>query len=90
MAAEPISQNPVNVQGVKMSDDDYLKIYNFCKDAIAKNKFTKYSEDICDGTTYRFVFYDTQGNEHLIYDGYCYDNKELREIKKLISKYRLE
>lgn len=82
--------NPVNVQGVKMSDDDYLKIYNFCKDAIAKNKFAKYSEDICDGTTYRFVFYDTQGNEHMIYDGYCYDNKGLQEIKKLFSKYQLE
>ena len=83
--------NPVNEQGVKMSDEDYLKIYNFCKDALAKNKFAKYSEDdICDGTTYEFVYCDTDGNKHVIYDGYCYDNKELREIKKLISKYRLE
>ena len=87
---EAYNPNPVNEVGVKVTDEEYLRIYEFCKEAVAKNKFADYSEDICDGTTYRFVFYDKEGNEYLIYDGYCYDNKELQEIKKLITKYQLE
>ena len=82
--------NPINEEGVTVPDDEYLRIYEFCKDAVAKNKFANYSENVDDGTTYKFVFYDTDGSEHVIYDGYCYDNKELREIMSLISKYQVD
>lgn len=82
--------NPFNNSKVKMPDDEYLRIYNFCVEAAANNRFAGYSEDICDGTTYKFTYYDTEGNAHVLYDGYCYDNKELQEIKKLISKYSLD
>lgn len=82
--------NPINNSKVKMPDDEYLIIYNFCVEAAADNRFAGYSEDICDGTTYTFTYYDTEGYAHVLYDGYCYDNKELQDIKKLISKYSLD
>lgn len=82
--------NPIEEVGIKVTDEEYRRIYEFCKEAVAKNKFANYSEDVCDGTTYKFVFYDKDGKEHVIYDGYCYDNKELQEIKKLITKYQVE
>ena len=82
--------NPIEEVGFKVTDDEYRRIYEFCKDAVAKNKFKNYSEDVCDGTTYKFVFYDKDGNAHVIYDGYCYDNQELREIMHLISKYQVD
>ena len=82
--------NPIEEVGIKVTDEEYRRIYEFCQEAVAKNKFANYSEDVCDGTTYKFVFYDKDGKEHVIYDGYCYDNKELQEIKKLITKYQVE
>lgn len=82
--------NPFNNSKVKMPDDEYLRIYNFCVEAAADNRFAGYSEDICDGTTYTFTYYDTEGNAHVLYDGYCYDNKELQDIMKLITKYSLD
>lgn len=85
-----INPNPINNAKVKMPDDEYLRIYNFCVEAAAENRFAGYSEDICDGTTYTFTYYDTEGNAHVLYDGYCYDNKELQDIMKLISKYSLD
>ena len=82
--------NPINNSMVKMPDDEYLKIYNFCVEAAENNKFAGYKEDVCDGETYTFTYYDTEGNAHVIYDGYCYDNKELQDIMSLISKYSLD
>lgn len=85
-----INPNPFNNSKVKMPDDEYLKIYNFCYEVAADNRFAGYSEDICDGTTYTFTYYDTEGKAHVLYDGYCYDNKELQDIMKLIRKYSLD
>lgn len=82
--------NPVNKEGVKMSDEDYLKIYKFCMSNAEKSKFKDYSEDVCDGDTYSFTFYDLSGNPTVIYDGYCYANKELQDIKATIEKYAIE
>ena len=82
--------NPIEEQQISMPDDEYLKIYNFCKKAVAENKFANYSEQVCDGTTYKFVYFDTEGHEHVLYDGYCYENKELRNIISLITKYQID
>lgn len=82
--------NPIEEQQIKMPDDEYLKIYNFCEEAVAKNKFADYSEEVEDGRTYRFVYYDLNGDEHVIYDGYCYENKELLDIIGLITKYQVD
>ena len=82
--------NPINNSEVKLPEDEYLKIYNFCVDAAAKNKFAGYEERVCDGETYTFTYYDTEGTAHVLYDGYCYENKELQDIMNMISKYSLD
>ena len=82
--------NPINNSLVKMPDDEYLKIYKFCVEAVEDNKFEGYDEDVCDGETYTFTFYDTEGKAHEIYDGYCYENDELQDIMNMISKYSLD
>lgn len=82
--------NPVNKDGIKMSDEDYLKIYEFCIKNVKKSKFKNYSEDVCDGDTYTFTFYDLDGNPTVIYDGYCYSNEDLQDIKKTIQKYAVK
>ena len=74
----------------KMSDEDYMELYKFCKTALKTNKFAGYSEDVCDGQTYMFMYYDEDGNEQLIYDGYCYDNDELDSIVDLVTGYTIE
>ena len=82
--------NPINNSLVKMPDDEYLKIYEFCVESVEKNKFEGYKEDVCDGTTYSFTYYDTDGVSHEIYSGYCYDNDELQDVMNMISKYSLD
>ncbi len=82
--------NPLNNPGLKMTDEDYLKIYDFCMDNLKNNKFGNYSEDVCDGDTYRFTYYDVDGNPTVIYDGYCYDNKDLQDIMNTIGMYSLD
>lgn len=82
--------NPFNNSKVRIPDDEYLKIYNFCVESTNKNKFAEYKEDVCDGNTFSFTFIDTEGNAHVIYSGYCYDNKELLDIMGMISKYSID
>ena len=73
-----------------MSDEDYMFIYNFCVDAYENDRFADYSEDVCDGTTYKFVFYDTDGGAHTLYSGYCYENEALQEINSRIGYYCID
>ena len=75
---------------VSISDEDYLFIYNFCVDAYENDRFADYSEDVCDGETYKFVFYDTDGVAHTLYSGYCYDNEALQEINSRIGYYCID
>ena len=82
--------NPVFKDGMMMSDEDFKKVYNFCLDAYEKDRFAKYSEDVCDGDTYSFVYYDEAGESHVLYSGYCYNNKELNEIIKTIELYSVD
>lgn len=82
-----INPDQADGSGLTMTDEDYMKIYNFCAEAVAKNKFADYKEDVCDGTTYKFTFYDTNGEKHVIYNGYIYDNEELKGIREIISRY---
>ncbi|MCR5292087.1 MAG: hypothetical protein K6E28_04290 [Eubacterium sp.] len=72
---------------VKMSDDDLLFLYSFCKEANENGTFDDYSEVILDGATFTYIFYDRDGAEHVIYDGYCYSNPELIKVRELIYSY---
>ena len=81
---------PGNLTGLKMKDEDFVKIYEFCTKNAEKSKFAKYSEDVCDGDTYTFTYYDLDGNPHVIYDGYCYSNKELQDILNTTGNYQLD
>ncbi len=73
-----------------MSDEDYMFIYKFCVDAYENDRFAGYSEDVCDGTSYKFVFYDTDGVAHELYTGYIDDNKDLQEINSRIGYYCID
>lgn len=82
--------NPVEETGVKMSDKDLLFIYEFCIDAYENDTFKDYSEEVCDGDTYSFTYYDTDGKMHVLYSGYCYDNEDLQEVMEVIGKYQVD
>ena len=75
---------------VSMSDEDYMFIYDLCVDAYENDRFTDYSEECDDGTTYKFVFYDTDGVAHELYSGYCYENEALQEINSRIGYYCID
>lgn len=63
-----------------LNDEDYMTVYNFCIDTVRNDTFADYYEEVCDGQTYSFVFYDIDGNQHVLYDGYMYENAELNAI----------
>jgi hypothetical protein len=82
--------NPFNTQGVTLSDEDFIFIYEFCIDAYENDTFRDYSEEVDDGTTYSFVYYDENGEKHTLYSGYCYDNEVLTKVREIIGKYSLD
>jgi hypothetical protein len=82
--------NPFNTMGIKMTDEDFLFIYEFCLDAYEKGLYKDYSEKVDDGMTFTFVYYDENGEAHVLYDGYCYDNKTLNKVRDIIGKYSLD
>ena len=82
--------NPFNNQCVRMSDEDFRFIYEFCLDAYEKGLFKDYKEEVDDGMTFTFIYYDEIGVAHEIYDGYCYDNKTLSRVRDIIGKYSLD
>ena len=63
-----------------ITDEDYSTVYSFCVETVRDNTFADYYEEVCDGQTYRFVFYDEEGEKHVLYDGYIYQNDELSAI----------
>ena len=73
-----------------LTDEEYLTVYNFCIESVENNTFADYYEDACDGVTYRFVFYDENGDAHLIYDGYIYENAELNSIINIFGNYYVD
>lgn len=81
---------PGNPDSLKMKDEDFVKIYEFCTKKAEKSKFANYSENVCDGETYTFTHYDTDGNPHVIYDGYCYNNNDLQDILNTAYNYQLD
>ncbi len=89
-SGEAINPNPVNDACARVTDEEYLTVYRFCIESITNNTYADYYEDVCDGDTYRFVFYDEDGNAHEIYDGYIYDNEELSSVVSIISSYQLD
>ena len=79
-----------NYLNCHLSDEEYLTIYNFCVESVENDTFADYYEDVCDGITYRFTFYDEDGNAHLIYDGYIYENAELNSIIGIFGNYYID
>lgn len=77
------SYNPNECLG-SLSDEDYMTVYRFCVETVENDTFADYYEDVCDGQTYRFVFYDEVGEPHVLYDGYIYENDELSSIVDMI------
>lgn len=77
------SYNPNECLGT-LSDEDYMTVYRFCVETVENDTFADYYEDVCDGQTYRFVFYDEEGNPYVLYDGYIYENDELSSIVDMI------
>ena len=75
--------------GMQMSDSDLLCIYNFCVAAM-DGRYDYYSEDVCDGETCTYTFYDTDGEAHELYSGYCYDNDELMAAFGILSYYQCD
>ncbi len=69
----------------KMSDYEFKRILEFCLVAKRDDPYKDYSEDVCDGETWTFVFYDGDGESILIYDGYIYDHFGLSSTATLIS-----
>lgn len=67
-----------------LTDEDYMTVYSFCVETVRDNTFADYYEEVCDGQTYRFVFYDEEGEEHVLYDGYIYQNAELSSIADIL------
>lgn len=74
---------------LEMSDSDLLSIHNFCVNA-SDGRYDDYSEDVCDGSTYTFTFYDADGKAHVLYSGYCYDNDELMSVMAVLDKYYVD
>jgi len=89
-AGAAINPNPVSDNGVMMSDEDYLSIYEFCLDCAETNKYADYKEDACDGTQYSFTYYDVNGQKHNLYSGYIYGDHELNRVVEIISKYSVD
>lgn len=79
-----------NYLNCHLSDEEYLTIYNFCVESVENDTFADYYENVCDGITYRFTFYDEDGNAHLIYDGYIYENAELNSIIDIFGNYYID
>ncbi len=77
----------VNQEDVQITDQDLLTIYEFCLDAVENGTYEKYSEDVDDGSTYSFIFYDENSEPHMLYSGYIYDNQKLSEIVQIIENY---
>ena len=73
-----------------LSDEEYMRIYRFCTESVENDIYADYYEDACDGITYRFTFYDEDGNAHLIYDGYIYENEELQSIIDIFGNYYVD
>ena len=82
--------NPINPASLKMSDEDFLTIYNFCLDCYETNKYADYKEDACDGTQYSFTFIDENGTRHLLYSGYIYGCEELTNILNTVGNYSID
>lgn len=82
--------NPIDDYEPMMSDEDFTKLYKFCVDAVEKDKFADYKEDVSDGTVYTFTFYDLEGVSHEIYSGYCYSNKDLQDAIATITDYTID
>ena len=89
-SGDVILPNPVQKAVLEMSDEDFVSIYEFCIDCYEHDKYANYSEDVCDGTQYSFIYYDQDGQSHKLYSGYIYGNDELSRVVEIVSGYMIE
>lgn len=82
--------NPVNHEGVLMTDEDYLAVYEFCLDAVESGRYKDYQEEIDDGIIYSFTFYDENAVPHNFYTGAVYGDSDLNRIRNIITSYSLD
>lgn len=72
----------------KASADDYMAIYNWCKEAYMEDIFADYSKDECDdGILWRILYNDPDKEPFEIYYGCICENEELSAMADLITSY---
>lgn len=81
--------NPFSDGHTIMSDSDLKSLYDFCIDAYENDTFKYYGEDTCDGTVYKFVYFDLDGNAHTLYSGHCDNNEALKKAHETITNYAI-
>ena len=81
--------NPLCDGHTTMSDSDLRALYDFCIDAYENDTFMDYDEDTCDGTVYKFVYFDLDGNAHTLYSGHCENNEALKKAHEIITNYAI-
>ena len=71
-----------------LSDEDYMKIYEFAEYARLNDPYKDHEEYACDGDTWGFTYYYSPSEDpFIIYSGYCYQLEEANEIKEILSSY---
>ena len=78
---------PELIKTVEVSDYDFQQILEFCLWSKKDNPFKDYSEDnVCDGETWAFTYYDEESAPFLIYDGYTYSNYDLYSFTDILEQ----
>lgn len=82
-------ENPmISAEHKKASEDDYMAIYNWCKEAYMEDTFADYSKDECDdGILWRILYNDPDKEPFEIYYGCICENEELSAMADLITSY---
>lgn len=78
---------PELIKTVEVDDYDFRQILEFCLWSKKDNPFKDYSEDnVCDGETWAFTYYDGESEPFLIYDGYIYSNWDLTSFSEILAQ----
>ena len=78
---------PELIKTVEVDDYDFRQILEFCLWSKKDNPFKDYSEDnVCDGETWAFTYYDGESEPFLIYDGYIYSNWDMTSFSEILAQ----
>lgn len=70
-----------------LSDSDLIEVFEFCQEYGDGKKLKDYQETANDGEVLEFIYTDEKGKEHVIYRGYCYQNKVLWDLYEMLGNY---